>query len=146
MIRTIGIEDIPRLLELIQLHASFERASFNPLGKKRALENAFFREVPDLYGFVSVVDEKIEGYTTYLRQYSTWDAAYYLYIDCLFLTEEVRGKGYGAKLMQRVRQEAERMGYKLIQWQTPPFNKRAISFYNRLGAQAKTKERFFWNL
>jgi hypothetical protein len=29
-----------------------------------------------------------------------------------------------------------------IQWQTPVFNKRAIKFYNRIGATGKDKVRF----
>ena len=30
-----------------------------------------------------------------------------------------------------------------IQWQTPEFNKRAIKFYDRIGAQSKSKMRYF---
>jgi len=33
-----------------------------------------------------------------------------------------------------------------IQWQTPDFNKEAIDFYKKLGADSKTKERFNWKI
>ena len=39
--------------------------------------------------------------------------------------------------------EAQKLECVLIQWQTPDFNKRAMKFYNRIGAKSKNKERFF---
>lgn len=39
--------------------------------------------------------------------------------------------------------EALRLNCKTIQWQTPAFNKRAMKFYERLGAYGKDKVRYF---
>jgi GNAT superfamily N-acetyltransferase len=78
-----------------------------------------------------------------MKQYATWDAAYYVYMDCLFLTEDARGKGVGEELINRIKLEANALDCTHIQWQTPDFNERAIKFYNRIGATSKSKERFF---
>lgn len=81
-----------------------------------------------------------------MLQYSTWDAKYYTYLDCLFLLEEARGKGAGQQLMRSVKTESLKLNSGLIQWQTPDFNVDAIRFYRRLGAVSKSKERFFWEI
>ena len=91
-------------------------------------------------------NDNLVGYATFTKQFSTWDAAFYLYLDCLFLKEEVRGKGAGRQLMDKVKDDAREENCKLIQWQTPDFNTSAIQFYQKLGAVSKTKERFFWQV
>ena len=72
-----------------------------------------------------------------------WDGAEYLHMDCLFLRDGHRGLGVGPKLVDAVLAEARARGLGQVQWQTPPWNKDAIRFYDRLGAQAKEKRRYF---
>ena len=81
-----------------------------------------------------------------MKQFSTWDASFYVYMDCLYLEEAIRGLGVGKEFMKKIREYAIDNGCKEIQWQTPYFNKQALNFYNKLGAQSKTKERFFWKV
>ncbi|MEL6251485.1 MAG: GNAT family N-acetyltransferase [Bacteroidota bacterium] len=115
-------------------------------GKKETLEKALFANPPLLHSLVLADEKRLYGYTTFAKQYSTWDAFHYLYIDCLFLSEKTRGQGWGQKLMEEVKQAAKEMGCRLIQWQTPVSNINAIRFYNRIGAKSLDKKRFFWEL
>lgn len=78
-----------------------------------------------------------------MKQFSTWDANNYVYMDCLFLSDKSRGFGIGEKLIQRIKEEAANLDCSLIQWQTPDFNKRAMKFYDRIGAKSKSKKRYF---
>ena len=78
-----------------------------------------------------------------MKQFSTWDAQYYVYMDCLFMQEAARGFGIGEKLVNKMKEESRKSGCDLIQWQTPEFNERAIKFYKRIGAASKSKERFY---
>ncbi len=71
---------------------------------------------------------------------------YYLYLDCLYLSEKTRGKGIGAQIMNKIKVYAKSINCSEIQWQTPDFNKEAIDFYKKLGADSKTKERFNWKI
>ena len=91
-------------------------------------------------------NEEIVGYSTFIKQFSTWDASYYVYLDCLYLKEKLRGKGVGFKLMNLIREYAIEQNCSVIQWQTPVFNKSAIRFYNKIGAKSKVKERFAWKV
>ncbi|WP_148639138.1 GNAT family N-acetyltransferase [Aquimarina longa] len=90
--------------------------------------------------------KEIIGYTTFMKQFSTWDANFYIYLDCLFIKEKARGKGLGMFIMERVKEYAKSKNCKIIQWQTPDFNQKTINFYQKLGAVSKSKERFFWNV
>jgi len=142
-IRFIDEKEIEELIILCELHAEFEKAEYNKDDKSEKLRSYLFSENPPLYCLVATRNEKIVGYATYMKQFSTWDANHYIYMDCLYLTEESRGLGIGQKLIERIQEEGKKSGIDLIQWQTPDFNQRAMKFYNRIGAKGKSKERYF---
>lgn len=143
-IRAAISKDLPELVELCGLHAAYERTDYEAKGKQEILEKYLFSDPPALYSLVVEHDGNLIGYTTYMRQFSTWDASYYLYMDCLFLREQYRGQGIGLELMNKVKETAAQLQCSHIQWQTPDFNVRAIKFYQRIGGVSKSKERFFW--
>ena len=142
-IRFARKEDLNELVNLCEEHAQYEEAEYSSLNNEQLLKDSIFSEMPSLFCLVLEVDKKLIGYATYMKQFSTWDAAYYIYMDCLFLKKGWRGLGLGEKLIDQIKIEAKDLGCSLIQWQTPNFNTRAIKFYNRIGATSKTKERFF---
>lgn len=115
-------------------------------GYLNRLEDLIFGTSPDVFCLVAEVENTIEGYATFMPQISTWAAERYLYLDCLFLTRAVRGLGIGKKIMDSIKTEAKQRGCSEVQWQTPDFNSDAIQFYQKLGAKAKTKQRFSWSL
>ena len=146
LIRDCQPKDLNAVVQLCQKHADYERAPFNPIGKEDGLKNAFFAEQPKLFCLVVDVDETIVGYASYTFDFSTWDAATFMYMDCLFLKEETRGFGIGEALIEKLKQIAIAENCINIQWQTPKFNERAIKFYHRIGGTAKEKVRFFLDL
>ncbi|WP_255452597.1 GNAT family N-acetyltransferase [Aquimarina sp. RZ0] len=89
---------------------------------------------------------EIVGYATFMKQFSTWDAQYYMYLCCLYLKEKNRGNGIGKEIMNWVKTYAKDQNCSRMQWQTPSFNTEAIKFYKNLGAIAYNKERFLWSL
>ena len=131
-IRFAQKEDINRLVELCKLHATFEKSSYDTRGKERKLSESLFSESPPLHCLVGVVNQTIIGYATYMKQFSTWDASFYFYMDCLFLTDEARGLGIGPQLIDRIKEEGREAGCSLIQWQTPAFNTRAIKIKRKV--------------
>jgi len=145
-IRFVQQKDLEELVNLCEEHALYEKADFSKEGIKEKLSQHLFSSSPALYCLVLELDSRLIGYATYMKQYSTWDANFYVYMDCLFLNEHSRGSGLGVELMNQIKKESVKLGCDLIQWQTPTFNTGAIKFYNRIGATSKNKERFFLNL
>ena len=144
-IREASPKDMHALVELCAAHAQYEGANYQPEGKANQLWNSLFAPVPALRCWVVEQNGQLTGYLTFMRQFSTWDAAFYLYMDCLYLAPEVRGQGIGEKLMRKLALEAIGQGCTTIQWQTPKANVKAIRFYERIGAVALSKARFFWD-
>lgn len=143
MIRFAQPQDIPAIISLCEAHARYEEADYSSQDKAELLGTALFTKEPDLYCLVADEGREIVGYATYMLQYSTWDAGFYVYMDCLFILEQYRGKGIGEKLIRWIQKEAGELDCSLVQWQTPDFNQRAIKFYKRIGAFSKAKKRFF---
>ena len=146
MIRKAVKSDLLQLVDLCEAHAVHEGNFYSKEGKENRLGMILFTDHPTLNCWVVVVEKELVGYATAIKQYSTWDADWYLYLDCLFLKPDFRGKGVGKTLMEEVVCFAQSEKCIGIQWQTPFSNKEAIKFYERLGATCKLKERFFWLL
>ncbi len=145
-IRFAQPEDLPKVIVLCELHAEFERTSYDQTDKLQKLQTALFGRQPKLYCLVLEVNHEVVGYATYMNQFSTWDSDFYVYLDCLYIEKAHRGSGFGKMLMLKIKEEATASGIKEIQWQTPDFNHTAIEFYKKLGGLSKSKERFFWAL
>jgi GNAT superfamily N-acetyltransferase len=146
MIRKAKFEDIPELVTLCQEHAAFEQAEYSTSGKSDKLREHIFGDPQGCFCLVVEIDQALAGYATYSKEFSTWDAGFYIHMDCLFLRPAMRGRGIGRELMDRIVLEARELGCLQIQWQTPKFNTRAIEFYKRLGASGKEKMRFYLNV
>ena len=145
-IRFAEERDIKEIIKLCALHAAFERAAFNVSNKEELLSKHLFSGSDVLKCLVVEENNHIVGYATFMKQFSTWNAQFYIYLDCLFFKEEMRSRGLGTKLMNRIKTYARTKNCDIIQWQTPDFNINAIKFYQKLGAISKTKERFFWKV
>ncbi|MCU0425894.1 MAG: GNAT family N-acetyltransferase [Candidatus Kapabacteria bacterium] len=143
IIRLALPQDIEEIIRLCVEHAEYEKASYSAEGKAEKLAQYLFGEHPRLYCFVAQRADEIVGYTTVMQEFSTWDAAYYLNMDCLYVRSHARSRGIGELLMQQVVQLAQVLGLEQIQWHTPDWNERAIAFYQRIGASSKAKCRLY---
>lgn len=142
-IRPVKEDELDQLVSLCQAHAQFEGADYTTKGKLAALEYQLFRETPFLQCLVVTVEDTLVGYATFMKQFSTWEAQSYLYMDCLYLHSTARNQGLGKKLLEQVVDYAKIEQCTELQWQTPAQNERAIKFYLREGASVKTKARCF---
>ncbi len=141
-IRTIQKSDLDSVVALCAEHAVYEKTHYQALGKAELLARMLFCQHPQLHGLVAEIENEIIGYTTFSRECSTWNASFYVHLDCLFLKEDYRGLGIGRALIKQVLAYATQIKASHIEWQTPVFNHRAIKFYNRIGATSKEKLRF----
>lgn len=149
-IRRADPADMAGVVELCSKHAAHERMNYDPAGKRETLTQAIF-EASKLICIVAATSQRhrsgIAGYATCMSQYSTWLTTEYLYMDCLYVEAECRGFGIGKRLMQAVAEEAVKLGYAEVQWQTPDFNEQAKQFYDSVeGTSRYCKSRYTWQL
>lgn len=141
-VRPVVEGDLPELVELIREHARCERATEPRPDLQTALAAWLFVPRPRIRVLVAVQDEALVGYASWSLEASTWQAAEYAHLDCLFLRDSVRGRGAGSLLMDAVTTDARAAGAGELQWQTPEWNDGAIRFYRRTGAREAAKARF----
>ncbi len=131
-IRLAKPADVADLVRLCVDHAAYEKAEYDPAGKCEQLAATLFRPPPPMHCLVVEVASGIVRYATFGLQYSTWRAAEYLYLDCLFIDADFRGLGIGKQMMTLIHDWAVKLGGHEVQWKTPEFNSDAIRFYDRI--------------
>ncbi|BAU54503.1 GNAT family N-acetyltransferase [Mucilaginibacter gotjawali] len=132
-IRIAKKEDCPRLLELVNELALFERAPEEVTVTLQEFEDAGFGEKPVWKAFVAEVDGSIVAFAVYYIRYSTWKGCR-MYLEDLIVTEAMRGKGVGKLLFDRLIVEAKEMGFNGMAWQVLDWNEPAIKFYKKYEA------------
>jgi GNAT superfamily N-acetyltransferase len=132
-IRRAAKEDCPRLLELIQELATYERAPGDVTVTLDHFTESGFGEQPVWWAFVAEVDKRIVGFALYYIRYSTWKGQA-MYLEDILITNEMRGKGIGKLLFDRLIEEARDKKFNRIIWQVLDWNEPAINFYKKYNA------------
>ncbi|HEY0896934.1 MAG TPA: GNAT family N-acetyltransferase [Sphingobacteriaceae bacterium] len=133
-IRAAVQEDCPRLLELINELALYEKAPEEVTVTLAEFESAGFGDHPVWRAFVAECDGVVQGFALYYIRYSTWKGCR-LYLEDFLVTEELRGKGIGKLLFERIIRETQERGYNGMTWQVLDWNEPAINFYNKYQAR-----------
>lgn len=126
-------EDCPRLLELINELAVFEKMPEEVTVTLHEFEEAGFGEKPVWKAFVAEYSGIIVGFALYYIRYSTWKGSR-LYLEDLIVTEEWRGKKVGKLLFDALIVEAKELGFNGMSWQVLDWNEPAIKFYKKYEA------------
>lgn len=137
VIRLALSEDCPRLLELIHELAVYERSPDEVTVTLKEFEDAGFGPKPVWRAFVAEVDGIVQGFGLYYIRYSTWKGCR-LYLEDLLITEQMRGKGFGKMIFDRLIEEAIEYGYNGMSWQVLDWNEPAINFYKKYNASFDT--------
>ena len=132
-IRRAVKDDCPRLLELIQELATYERAPHEVTVTLDHFIESGFGEQPVWWAFVAEVDGKVVGFALYYIRYSTWKGQA-MYLEDILITNEMRGKGIGKLLFDRLIDEAREKKFNRIIWQVLDWNEPAINFYKKYNA------------
>ena len=138
-IRKAVKEDCPRLLELIQELALYEKAPSEVTVTLKHFEESGFGEKPVWWAFVAASPnpsgggEQIHGFALYYIRYSTWKGQR-MYLEDILVTENARRLGIGKMLVDRLIEEAKEKKLKGIVLQVLEWNEPAINFYKKFNA------------
>ena len=133
VIRRAEQRDCPRLLELIQELAVYEKAPAEVTVSLEHFAECGFGVRPVWWAFVAESDNQIQGFALYYIRYSTWKGQR-MYLEDIIVTSEARGKGIGKLLMDRLIEEAREKNFSGMMWQVLEWNEPAINFYKKYEA------------
>ena len=132
-IRRAVQSDCPRLLELVQELAEYERAPNEVTVTLEHFQESGFGKNPVWWAFVAEVEGIVVGFALYYIRYSTWKGQR-MYLEDILVTNKMRGKGIGKLLMDRLIEEAKEKGWNAMIWQVLEWNEPAINFYKKYNA------------
>jgi len=130
IIRKATTEDCPRMLELVNELAVYERAPDEVTVTLDHFIESGFGASPVWWAFVAEVDGSIRGFALYYIRYSTWKGQR-MYLEDILVTEEARGNGIGSLLMDALINEAQERQFTGITWQVLNWNEPALNFYRK---------------
>lgn len=134
LIRNAAATDMPRVLELIQELASFEKEPDAVLVTVDELTKAGFGDSPLYHCFVAEAEGKVVGMALVYPRYSTWQGPV-IHLEDLIVSQSMRGKGIGSALLEQVVKYGKEKGVRRIAWEVLDWNEPAIKFYESKGAR-----------
>ena len=127
-------EDVPVMFELIKELALYEKAPEQVTNTVEQMYLDGFGDNP-IYGtIVAEVASEVVGLALYYYRYSTWKGKR-LYLEDLIVSEKMRGKGLGEKLLEATIQQAKDDACTGVMWQVLDWNEPAINFYKKFGTR-----------
>ncbi len=134
-IRPAEPTDVELIFSLIVDLAAYERARERVVGSPELLRAALFGEDPVAEAAIAELDGEPVGFALWFRTFSTWLCLPGLWLEDLYVSPQHRRAGVGRVLLAHVAGVALENRYGRVEWSALDWNKPALEFYARLGAE-----------
>jgi GNAT superfamily N-acetyltransferase len=134
MIREATEADVPLIFRFIKDLAEYERLAERVVATEEMLRRTLFGN--PRFAEVIIAEENGEpaGFALFFHNYSTFLGQPGIYLEDLFVREEMRGRGYGKALLARLARIARERGCGRVEWAVLDWNEPSIKFYRSIGA------------
>lgn len=131
-------DDAAALLVFIKELAAFEHLASEVTATEADLRRWLFGEDRAAEAIVAELGGRLVGYAIFFRSFSTFLGKPGIYLEDLFVQEDVRSQGIGRKMLAYLAELAIDCGYGRLQWAALNWNQQAISLYLSVSAVAET--------
>jgi GNAT superfamily N-acetyltransferase len=136
-IRFATVDDVPLVLGFIRGLAEYEKLQHEVEATEEKLRATLFpkdgRSAAECV--IAFQDDVAAGFALFFPNYSTFLAKPGLYLEDLFVTPELRGRGIGKALLLHLAKMANDRGCGRMEWSVLDWNQPAIEFYEAIGAR-----------
>ena len=136
-------KDISQIYKFIQKKAEFDRSVGAYSGKiqtnEAKIRQTIFSDRPFAHVLLAETQSAI-GFALYCFRYSSFVGQPSIWLDDLYIEEDMRSKGAGNLLMSKLRQIACENNCTHLAWTADARNTRGLKFYHRLGAKIIDKK------
>jgi GNAT superfamily N-acetyltransferase len=134
-IRAATREDVPLLRALIRELAAYEKKAHKAVATEADLLRDGFGPRQKFRALIAEWEGETAGYASFFYFYSTFQGRPALFLEDLFVRDKFRGTGIGKALLVAVAKLALDEGCYGLRWEVLDWNRPAIEFYEKLGAE-----------
>ncbi|MEW6492848.1 MAG: GNAT family N-acetyltransferase [Cyanobacteriota bacterium] len=139
LVRTATLDDVSLIFSFIQKKAEFDRniGAFSGVLRvsEEKIRKTLFSPLPFAYVLFAETLGHPVGFALYGFRYSSFAGQPSIWLDDLYIDEEMRSQGAGTALMHNLAHIAQINNCTHLAWTADARNSRGLSFYQRLGAQ-----------
>ena len=134
MIREATEADVPLILQFIRDLADYERLADRVVATEEMLRRTLFGSPRFAEVLIAEEDGAPAGFALFFHNYSTFLGQPGIYLEDLFVRQEMRGRGIGKGLLARLARIARERGCGRVEWAVLDWNAPSIAFYRSIGA------------
>ena len=135
IIRKAEEKDIPAIFSLIKELAEYEKLLDQIKTSEAELKKTLFGEDKFVEILIAEYEKQIVGQALFFKNFSTFLGKPGIYLEDLYVKPEMRGKGIGKALLDKIISMAKERNYGRVEWSVLDWNKPAIDFYKKIGAK-----------
>ncbi len=135
IIRKAERPDAGLVLDYIKRIAAYEKLEHLVTATTADIEKSLFDECAARVN-IAEYEGRTAGFALFFKNYSTFKGKTGIYLEDLFVDEDMRGRGIGKALFQSVAKEAADSGCERMEWACLNWNESSIEFYFYMGATA----------
>src|SRR5436853_2605767 len=137
MIRDATEADVPLIFQFIRDLADYERLADRVTATEDMLRRTLFGSPRFAEVLIAEHEGAPAGFALFFHNYSTFLGQPGIYLEDLFVREEMRGRGYGKALLGRLARIARERGCGRVEWAVLDWNAPSIAFYRSIGAVSR---------
>jgi GNAT superfamily N-acetyltransferase len=134
-IREATAADIPLLLRLIKELADYEKLAHEVVATEEGLRRTLFGSRKVAEAIIGEYQGQPVAFALYFHNFSTFLGKPGLYLEDLYVSPSMRGKGFGRQMLVQLAQIAVERDCGRFEWSVLDWNEPAINFYKNLGAR-----------
>jgi GNAT superfamily N-acetyltransferase len=138
--------DLEGIWDMLRALAVYEKLESYLTGSAEQLGNDLFGSRPKLECLVAEQGGGLVGYALFFPVYSSFRTRGIIWLEDLFVKDEVRGSGAGRTLLARLAAIALERGCLRLAWDVLDWNAPSIEFYERMGASRNPVSWFNYTL
>ena len=138
VLRPATAADAGLILRFIIELAVYEKEPDAVVTDQDGIAASLFGQGATARALIAELDAEPVGYAVWFASYSTWLGRNGLYLEDLYVTPEMRGRGVGKAILRQLAALAVAQGCGRMEWSVLDWNAPAIAFYESVGARPQS--------
>ncbi|KRG57058.1 GCN5 family acetyltransferase [Stenotrophomonas koreensis] len=139
VLRPATAADAGLILRFIIELAVYEKEPDAVVTDQDGIAASLFGQGATARALIAELDAEPVGYAVWFASYSTWLGRNGLYLEDLYVTPEMRGRGVGKAILRQLAALAVAQGCGRMEWSVLDWNAPAIAFYESVGARPQSE-------